>query len=94
MSVMFNGSALSIPEGGNGRIQLIAQGILEHGFKVNLTFHDGSASEWVCCTLDCRTRFCIHDQYLAMEFGHLHCMQQSVRITVSHQLCTHATCRF
>ena len=45
MTVLFNSSSVSVTEGSNVGIQLTAQGTYDQWFTVNLTFHDGSASE-------------------------------------------------
>ena len=45
VTVHFNTSVLTVDEGSNFDILLIAQGTFDESFTVNLTFTDGTASE-------------------------------------------------
>ena len=46
MTVLFNSSSVSVTEGSSVAIQLIAQGIYNQGFTVNLRFQDGTGREY------------------------------------------------
>ena len=45
VTIHFNTSTLTVDEGSNIDIQLVAQGTFDQNFTVNLTFTDGTAGE-------------------------------------------------